>query len=254
MLVVYPEHPLAEEGREGAPRRAATAAQIAASPLILMEEGTNLRTYTDGLLSAGGVREQVTLELDNIEAIEVIEARLGISLLPLLAVQAEVEAGRLVALPLADVPGARRRIVAVYRRDKYLSASLRAFVELLQSDSPPHRPDLARPHAEPDLQAPLRLAAGMIDGSFAPHLARPPGPPTSSEGGAHLWHSVGCGFHQGWDAASSKSRKTRNACACSAFICICFSIRSSSRARVVSICTCARCQRRYWTSCGRLKS
>jgi DNA-binding transcriptional LysR family regulator len=132
VLVVYPEHPLAEEG---APRRAATAAQIASSPLIRMEEGTNLRTYTDGLLSAGGVREQVTLELDNIEAIKkMIEAGLGISLLPLLAVQAEVEAGRLVALPLADVPGARRRLVAVYRRDKYLSASLRAFVELLQSE------------------------------------------------------------------------------------------------------------------------
>ncbi len=74
------------------------------------------------------------MELDNVEAIKkMIEAGLGISLLPLISVQAEVAAGALVALPLADVPNAHRRITAIYRRDKYLTASLRAFVELLSS-------------------------------------------------------------------------------------------------------------------------
>jgi len=46
-----------------------TAADLAGCPLILMEEGTNLRTYVDRLLSAAGVEERVTMELDNVEAV-----------------------------------------------------------------------------------------------------------------------------------------------------------------------------------------
>lgn len=166
-VVVYPGHPLAEEGNwetgklgneEGIGKlgnqemnttgnhpisqfpnslisssRAVRAEELAGSPLILMEEGTNLRTYVDRLLSAAGVEERVTMELDNVEAIKkMIEARLGISLLPLVSVQAEVEAGRLVALPLADVPGAHRRLAAIHRQDKYLSSTLKAFLSLLK--------------------------------------------------------------------------------------------------------------------------
>lgn len=128
-VVVYPEHPMAAAGA-----RPVMAAELSGSPLILMEEGTNLRTYVDRLLSAAGVQERVTMELDNVEAIKkMIEARLGISLLPLVTVETEVAANRLVALPLADVPNAQRRIAAIYRQDKYLTAALKAFLALLRS-------------------------------------------------------------------------------------------------------------------------
>ncbi len=134
-VVVYPEHSLAADGR-----RTVKAAELAGSPLILMEEGTNLRTYVDRLLSSAGVEERVTMELDNVEAIKkMIEARLGISLLPLVTVESEVRAGRLIALTLADVPKAQRRITAIHRRDKFLSAALTAFLEVLRqqrADSP----------------------------------------------------------------------------------------------------------------------
>lgn len=133
-VVVPPTHPLAGQG-------SIRAAELAGSPLILMETGTNLRTYVDRLLSAAGVEEQVAMELDNVEAIKrMIEADLGVSLLPQVAVATEVAAGRLAALSLADVPRAHRRIVLVYRRDKYLPAALRAFLTLLQTEqqtSPP---------------------------------------------------------------------------------------------------------------------
>jgi DNA-binding transcriptional LysR family regulator len=127
-VVVPPGHPLAGAG-------AVRAADLSGSPLILMEAGTNLRTYVDRLLSAAGVEEQVALELDNVEAIKrMIQADLGISLLPEVSVRAEVEAGRLVALPLADVPRAHRRIALAHRRDKYLPAALRAFIVLLREE------------------------------------------------------------------------------------------------------------------------
>jgi len=130
VVVVFPGHPLST----GDPSAPIHTGDLAGSPLILMEEGTNLRRYVDRLLSAAGVEERVTMELDNVEAIKkMIEAGLGISLLPLISVQAEVAAGRLVALPLADVPNAQRRITAIYRRDKYLTTALKGFVELLRN-------------------------------------------------------------------------------------------------------------------------
>ena len=126
-LVVPAGHRLAE--RAG---HALHAADLAGTPLILMETGTNLRAYVDRLLSAAGVEEQISMELDNVEAIKrMIEAGLGVSLLPRVSVGVEVADGRLVTLPLADVPRARRRIALVYRRDKYLTAALRAFLALL---------------------------------------------------------------------------------------------------------------------------
>ncbi|MBC8101195.1 MAG: LysR family transcriptional regulator [Cytophagales bacterium] len=128
-VVVPTLHPLAE-------RKRVTVAQIAPYSMILMESGTNLRTYVDRLLSTAGVPKQITMELDNVEAIKrMIEADLGISILPQVAVRAEVEEGRLAALTLSDSPRrAHRRIALVYRRDKYLSAPLKAFMALLERE------------------------------------------------------------------------------------------------------------------------
>lgn len=125
VVVTYPDHPLAD-------RTAVKAEELGLSALILMEEGTNLRRYVDRLLSTAGVKEQVSMEMDNVEAIKkMIEARLGISLLPSMAVEAEVAAGRLAALPLADVPGASRTVSLIYRADKYVSAAMKGFMRLL---------------------------------------------------------------------------------------------------------------------------
>ncbi len=130
-IVVYPDHPLAEKAQNNT---GVHATELAGSPLILMEAGTNLRTYVDRLLAAAGVVERITMELDSVEAIKkMIEARLGISLLPLVSVSAEVEAGRLIALPLADEPNSHRRIAALHRNDKYLTAALKAFLHLLRN-------------------------------------------------------------------------------------------------------------------------
>ena len=128
-VVVYPGHPLSSRNTAD---RCLTAEELAGNPLILMEEGTNLRTYVDRLLSAAGVQERVTMELDNVEAIKkMIEARLGISLLPRIAVKGEVEAGSLIALPLEDAPGSRRTISLIHRTDKYVTSAMAALMELI---------------------------------------------------------------------------------------------------------------------------
>src|SRR5207302_1211372 len=125
-VVVPPSHPLAA-------RSAIGAAELADVPLILMEEGTNLRTYVDRVLSSAGVRERVAIEMDNVEAIKrMIEAGLGVSMLPEVSVRNEVAAGRLAALRLTDAPRANRRIALAHRSDKYLTRALRTFIALLR--------------------------------------------------------------------------------------------------------------------------
>ena len=125
-VVVPPLHALAA-------RETVNATELSGVPLILMEPGTNLRAYVDRLLAGSGVHAQVAMELDNVEAIKrMIEAGLGISLLPMVSVGAEVAAKRLIALPLADAEQEQRRIAVVRRRDKYLSGPLTTFLSLLK--------------------------------------------------------------------------------------------------------------------------
>lgn len=130
-VVVLPrDHPLTARGR-------LCAADLAGTPLTLMESGTNLRTYVDHIFNASGVSATVALEMDSVEAIKrMVEAGLGVSLLPEIAVRSEVALGNLVARPLTDEPLEHRRIALVRRRDKFLSASLKAFIDLITRELP----------------------------------------------------------------------------------------------------------------------
>jgi DNA-binding transcriptional LysR family regulator len=109
-----------------------TAALVAAEPLLVMEPGTNLRAFTDRVLAAADVVPPRLIELDSVETIKrMVEAGLGLALLPAVAVQSEVADGRLALLTLAGIPIADRGIAVTYRRDRYLAGATRAFLALL---------------------------------------------------------------------------------------------------------------------------
>jgi DNA-binding transcriptional LysR family regulator len=130
-IVVPTGHPLV-----GEPTPISVAA-LTPWPLVLMETGTNLRTYSDHLLSEAGSAAQIpqiTMEFDNVEAIKrMIEAGLGISLLPEISVQSEVKSGRLVALPLAGEQERGRQMALLYRKDTYQTTALKNFIVLLKT-------------------------------------------------------------------------------------------------------------------------
>ncbi len=128
-VVTYPTHPLAISDTP------VEIEQLAGENLILMEQGTSLRAYVESLLSAHSVKGKVAMELDNVEAIKkMIEAGLGISLLPFVSVKAEVENAKLSLIKLKVDSEADRKLSIIYRKDKYLSATLKAFLELLRND------------------------------------------------------------------------------------------------------------------------
>lgn len=125
-LLVYPSHPLAQRG-------AATLAQVSQEPLILFPPTSGFRNDIDHLFSAAGLSIRPTMELESLEAIKkLVEIGLGVSIIPRGSAPDEIASGTLIPVALSDAPPLTRQTRLIHRRDKYLSASIQAFLEILQ--------------------------------------------------------------------------------------------------------------------------
>jgi DNA-binding transcriptional LysR family regulator len=125
-ILAYPAHPLAQRGLT-------TLAELSQEPLILFPPGSGYRMDLDRLFAAAGVLPRPTMELDSIEAIKkLVEIGLGLSIIPRVAATEEIAAGTLVPVALSDAPVLTRQTRLIYRRDKHLSASIQALLEVLQ--------------------------------------------------------------------------------------------------------------------------
>jgi len=132
-LIVYAGHPIikiAEDQPSGV-----SLDQLRELPLILMQPGASLRRSADDLLGQVGPGQTISMELDNVEAIKkMIEAHLGVSLLPIMSVKSETSAGTLVALPIDSPRPPRPSIVVIHRNDKYVSGAMRSFIDLAHAN------------------------------------------------------------------------------------------------------------------------
>jgi DNA-binding transcriptional LysR family regulator len=87
-------------------------------PLVLFDRTSSYHELTNALFREAGVLPSTVMELDNIEAAKQMVAHgLGVALLPHTAVTAEVAAGTLTEVRIADAATVRRQIVAIHRRD-----------------------------------------------------------------------------------------------------------------------------------------
>ena len=106
------------------------AADVAAEPLILFEQGATLRRLIDEWFHRGGAVPALPMELGNTEAIKkLVETGLGLSVTSWFAVKTEVRAGRLSAARLD--PPLFRQIGVILRRDKPRTPVLDAFLATL---------------------------------------------------------------------------------------------------------------------------
>ncbi len=126
VLVVAPAHPFAAAG-------SAQAAALQDHRLILRERGSGTRDAVDEAFRGAGRPVVAAMELSSSEAIkEAVAAGLGVTLLSRVAIRTEVTTGRLVTVPMSDLV-IRRRFAIVHHKDKRLSSSLRAFLEMLRA-------------------------------------------------------------------------------------------------------------------------
>jgi DNA-binding transcriptional LysR family regulator len=131
ILVVHPSHPFARA-------RAVRLEQLTDERFILFDRESSYHELTSALFREAGVSPGGLMELDNIDAAKkMVEEGLGMTLLPRIAVTDELAAGRLVAVPIANVAPLRRPIVAVRAKSAPPPSPAAAdFLELLASMRP----------------------------------------------------------------------------------------------------------------------
>jgi len=134
-VVTYPSHPLAQLS-------SVHPSHLHGETLLLTESGCVYRELFQATLAQDSVSGHV-LEFGSIEAIkQCVMACMGISFLPVVAVEAELAQGRLVRLPWSAGDYCLTTQLA-WHRDKWLSPALRAFIDLTRSVMAAHTGDVA---------------------------------------------------------------------------------------------------------------
>jgi len=135
-----PSHPLARKAL-------LTPAELEGQDFVGFDEDLPIRREQDRFLRECGIQVNLAMHFDNIQMIkEAVALGSGISILPARTMQAEIEQGRLAAIPL-DAPGLVRPIGILYRRRKKLSRAVQSFLDLLEEQPSPREPVLSTPGA-----------------------------------------------------------------------------------------------------------
>jgi len=130
MVVVVPV------GSEFAKSRSLKLEQLQGASYVAFDRDLPIRREMDRHMRQHNVRVDVVMEFDNIETIkQAIEVGLGVGILPAPTVAEEVEAKKLVAIPLVS-PKITRPIGVVYRRRKMFSPAAARFVQMLGGTIP----------------------------------------------------------------------------------------------------------------------
>ena len=126
MVVAAPvSHPLA-----GKP--VLLPADLTGQDYIGFDEDLSIHRELDRFFREQGIEIHLAMQFDNIQMIkEAVALGSGISILPARTMLAEIEQGRLVAIPL-HAPGLARPVGIVHRKRKKFNRAAQSFLELLQ--------------------------------------------------------------------------------------------------------------------------
>jgi molybdate transport repressor ModE-like protein len=123
VAIMAPDHPLAR-------RKRIRLEQLLDSPLLLLDQGSRTRSFLDARLAAHPGRARVAMELASIEVVKrLVALGFGVSVVPRIAVAAEVEGGALSCASLFARSEARSLGVIV-ARNAPLPRAATAFVEM----------------------------------------------------------------------------------------------------------------------------
>lgn len=128
-LVVAPEHAFAKRGQ-------ATVAEVGKQPFLFFERSSTYHTLIYSMFLRAGVVPESVMELDLMEATKfMVEAGLGVSILPVVSIQREIAQGTLVKVDIKDMEQPQQREVGVHvLRGRSLAPPIKDFLALLASD------------------------------------------------------------------------------------------------------------------------
>jgi DNA-binding transcriptional LysR family regulator len=128
-LVVAPSHPFAK-------KRGVTIAEAGREPFLFFERGSSYHSLTYSMFLRAGVVPESVMELDSMETTKhMVEAGLGVAILPVVSVMREREAGTLVAVDLRDMEQPAQREIGVHvPRNRVLTRPTRDFLRILTAE------------------------------------------------------------------------------------------------------------------------
>lgn len=110
------------------PRRCRLA-ELEKFPFILYRKGSRMEESVDRYFAANDFRPRVIMRFDNAEAIKaMIQTGLGISMLPVWIIDAELKSGRLAAIRQKE-PSLFSKIALLSRKSSYMPQVVQAFIE-----------------------------------------------------------------------------------------------------------------------------
>jgi len=125
VLICAPDHPLAK-------RHNVDIRKLKGQDYVAFEKGIASQRALDRIFRANHTQVRVVMEFDNIETIKrSVEIGAGVSIVPLLTVQKEVQSGALVQVNLAG-KGFYRPLGIIVRNNQPLSPAALKFIELMQ--------------------------------------------------------------------------------------------------------------------------
>lgn len=110
-----------------------TLKDILSEPLILTEKGCSYRGVFEGMFKTENLQPHLSLEIGSIETIKTfVKNNLGITLLPVMTAQNELDKGELVKL---DLVGCEFNIMTqvLYHKNKWLTPAMNVFIDMLKS-------------------------------------------------------------------------------------------------------------------------
>ncbi|MGH9662272.1 MAG: LysR family transcriptional regulator [Bryobacteraceae bacterium] len=124
-VAATPYHPLAQS-------RVLLPSDLAGYDFVAFTEELTIRREIDRFFREHGVDIHIVMQFDSIQVIkEAIALGSGISILPARTFQAEIDDGRLIAIPLL-APELVRPVGIVHRKRKRFGRAVQAFLELLR--------------------------------------------------------------------------------------------------------------------------
>jgi DNA-binding transcriptional LysR family regulator len=125
VIATAPGHPLTTKPE-------ARPEDLNGADFVAFDEELPIRRDVDRYLRSLGVEVNVAMQFDNLQTIkEAVALGAGISIIPERIMRAELEDGRLAAVPLAE-PRPQRPLGIIQRKRKRLHRAAQMFLELLQ--------------------------------------------------------------------------------------------------------------------------
>ena len=128
-LVVAPNHPFAKRGR-------ATLAEVGKEPFLFFERTSTYHSLIYSMFLRAGVVPESVMELDLMEATKfMVEAGLGVSILPVISIKREVENGTLSVVEIKDMEQPAQREVGVHvLRGRIMAPPIKDLLRILAAD------------------------------------------------------------------------------------------------------------------------